>query len=269
MAETNYTTNNIDKMLTKLGSTSDAVDVVVQSTTSSLFQYILMNEQKTDITLTSIITTDDMVVNVSAGHGFTGVAGEFMVVRNGNVFFQLRVKSVATNAITVESPIDNDYPITSSVMRGNVNMNVNGASIPVDFKYSFNGTEEATVPIDIQSVVFTFQSGNNVPDDGTFGGIGALVNGLLFRKVNGDNTGLGNYTSNQEFRDVGGEILYTQKAPSGTYATNILIDILGKFGQVIRLDPRELDYIFARVRDNLGTLDKFTISILGSFTSGE
>jgi len=251
-------------------SNNGGIDVNIQSQTSTLFQFLLMNEQKTDITLTSPIEIDDEVVNVSAGHGFTGAAGEVMVGRLGDAFFQLRVISVSTNAITVESPADIAYPIEgTTIIRGNVNMNINGASTPVDFKYSFNGDTGATIPIDIQTVVFSFQSGVTVPDDGTFGGIAALSLGLLIRKVDGQNVGLGNYTQNQEFRDVGGVVEYTSKAPSGAYATNVRIDIEESFGQVIRLDPSIPDEIYARVRDNVSGLDKFTMSILGSYTSGE
>lgn len=251
------------------------IDVNIQSQTSSLFQFLLMVEQKTDITLTSPISIDDTIVNVSPGHGFTStiavpVPGEFMVCRNGNSFFQLRVVDVNVNAITVEAPIDSAYPIEgTTVVRGNTRMDIDGLVTPVDFQFSFNGDAGANVPIDIQGIVFTFQSGATVPDDGTFGGIPALTKGLLLRKVNSENFGLGNYTSNQEFRDVGGIIEYSDKAPSGTNATNIFIDIEGRFGQVIRLDPRIPDRIFARNQDNLAGLDKFTISLLGSFTSGE
>lgn len=246
------------------------IDVNIQSQTSPLFQYLLMNEIKTDITLTAPIEVDDEVINVSAGHGFTAASGEFMVCRNGDSFFQLKVISVSTNAITIESPVDIAYPILgTSIIRGNVNMNVDGSTTAVDFKYTFNNDALATVPVDIQSVIFSFQSGAVAPDDGTFGGIAAITKGLLFRKINGENIGLGNYTSNQEFRDVGAIVEYTEKAPAGTYATNIRINIDQSFGQVIRLDPSEPDSILARVRDDIDALDKFTMSILGSYTRGE
>ncbi len=253
-----------------IGPGKKELDVNIQSQTSPLFQYLLMNELKTDITLTTEIEVDDEVINVSSGHGFIAAAGEFMVGRNGDAFFQLKVISVDSNAITVESPADNAYPISgTSIIRGNINMNVNGSSTPVDFEYTFNGDQNAITPIDVQTVVFSFQSGETTPDDGTFGGIPAVALGLLIRKVNGDNVGLGNYTSNQEFRDVGAIVEYTDKAPAGTHATNIRIDIEESFGQVIRIDPRVPDSIFAKVRDAMQALDKFTMSILGSYTSGE
>lgn len=250
------------------------IDVHIQSQTSQLFQYFLINEQKTDITLTTLISMDDEVINVSAGHGFTGVLGEYIVIRNGDLFVQAKVIGVATNAISIEIPVAVDIPITASVIRGSINMNVDGSSTPVDFKYTSNccGSEDAQIPIDIGTVIITMQHGSNVPDDGKFGGITVLTKGMYFRKENGERVSLGNYISNQSFKDVGAAVEYTQKAPAGTYATNITFDIERIFGQVVRVNPRTNDFILARVRDdqNAGAgMVKMSISLVGSFTSGE
>ena len=116
------------------------------------------------------------------------------------------------------------------------------------------------------------QHGANVPDDGKFGGISALTNGMYFRKENGERVNLGNYISNQSFKDVGAFVEYTQKAPAGTYATNITFDVENIFGQVIRVNPRTNDFILARVRDDQNSgagMAKMSISLVGSFTSGE
>ena len=250
------------------------IDVHIQSQTSQLFQYFLMDEQKTDITLTSAISMDNEIINVSAGHGFTAASGEYIVIRNGDSFVQAKVTGVSTNAISIEIPVSVDIPITASVMRGNINMNVDGLSTPIDFKYTSNccGSEEAQIPIDIGTVIITMQHGANVPDDGKFGGITALTNGMYFRKENGERINLGNYISNQSFKDVGADVEYTQKAPAGTYATNITFDIERIFGQVVRVNPRTNDFILAKVRDDIDAgsgMAKMSISLVGSFTSGE
>ena len=252
------------------------IDVVIQSQTESLFQYLLLNEQKKDIILTSPIAVDDDIVNVDTGHGFVGqiaAPGEHIVVRNGDAFFQLKTTTVSVNAISVESPIDNPFPVSgTSVMRGNSQMNVDGAAAETDFEFTFNGDVEAQVPIDISTVIITMQHGSNVPDDGKFGGLDALDKGLYIRKVNETNFGLGNYTSNQEFKNVGGVVEYTDKAPAGTNATNITIEIEKVFGKVIRLDPKTFDSIISKVRDDISSsagMALMTLSILGSFTLGE
>lgn len=250
------------------------IDNNPQSQTSPLFQYYLINEQKTDITLTAAISADDTVINVSAGHGFTAATGEYLVVRNGDQFSQFAVVSVATNAITIDIPAATGFPITSGVIRGNSSMNVDGSSTPVDFKYSSNhsGALSPTIPVDISAVVITMQHGSNVPDDGRFGGLGALTNGLYFRKVNGASVNLGNYKTNQDFKDRGAFVEYTSKAPAGTNGTSIEFDLEKSFGQVMRVDPRDTDYMLAQVRDDIDAtagMAKMTISLIGSLTEGE
>jgi len=247
------------------------IDVHIQSQTSQLFRYILMQEIKTDITLTSAASVDDTVINVSAGHGFVGpvtAPGEYIVLRSGDFFAQVKTKSVTDNAVTIVVPLDTAFTVDAEVIRGSSYMNVDGSSAPVSFVCSL-GDSGGVVPVDVQKVLITMQSGATVPDDGTFGGIPAIANGVYFRKNNTAPVNLGNYTSNQAFREIGGNIDYTQKAPAGTYATNIIIDIQEAFGQVIRLNPRTGDTIGAIVRDDIDALAFFTISLLGSYTEGE
>ena len=257
-----------------IGPGKKEIDVNIQSQTSQLFQYFLMEEQKIDITLTAAISEDEEVINVSPGHGFTAVAGEYIVVRDGDVFTQKRVIAVNVNAISVDMPIANNIPDTADVIRGNINMNRDGSSTPVDFKYSSNccGNQDPQIPIDLSTIIITMQHGSNVPDDGKFGGIAALTEGMYFRKMNGGRVNLGNYINNQAFKDVGAEVKYTSKAPAGTNATNITFDIETIFGQVVRMDPRLNDFALAQVRDDQSSsagMDKLTISLVGSFTSGE
>ena len=257
-----------------IGPGKKEIDIKIQSQTESLFQYFLMDEQKTDISLTAPIAMDDEVINVSAGHGFTGAAGEYIVVRSGDVFFQAKVTGVSTNDITIEIPAAVVFPITSAVIRGNIDMNVDGSITPKDFKYSSDccGAQTPVTPIDVGTVIITMQHGSNVPDDGKFGGIAALTNGMYFRKVNGDRVNLGNYINNQDFKDVGAKVEYTDKAPAGTNATNITFDIENIFGKVIRIDPRTSDFVLAKVRDDQSAsegMEQLSISIVGSFTSGE
>lgn len=252
-----------------IGPGKKEIDVNLQSQTLPLFQYFLMNEQKTDIILTAPILVDEEVINVSAGHGFTGVAGEYIVVRIGDLYTQMAVTGVATNAISIEMPVDTAFPITASVIRGNILLNVNGSVTPVDFKYTFdkNGGIDATIPIDLNTVVLEMQHTSAAADD-LFGDIAALTNGFYFRKVNTDKINFGNYKNNQKFKDLGAIVEYTDKAGGTNHATSINFDLKKVFTQEVRLDPREADYVLGKVRDNINIV-KFTVSLIGSFTSGE
>lgn len=265
-------------ILTEIGnfirtSITNGIDVHIQSQTSPLFQYFLMNEQKTDIGLTSEIKVNDSTINVTASHGFTAAAGEYLVVRNGDSFAQLKVTSVSTNAISLSMPTSSAFPLSAVVMRGNINMNIDGNASPTTFKYS-NHTNEMPVllPIDISTVIVTMQHGSNVPDDGKFGGLAALTKGIFFRKINTTISNLGNYQTNQDFKAVGGSVEYTSKAPAGTNGTNVLFPVEDIFGQVIRLNPRLGDEFTGDVRDDIDAVSGMallTVSIIGSFTSGE
>ena len=250
-----------------IGPGKREIDVVIQDPTSPLFQYFLIKEDKTDILLTAPTVVGSSVINVSAGHGFTPVAGEQITLFEDNFVSQLRVVSVAADAITVEHPLTRVFSVANTaVIRGNILMNVNGAGGDIEFKLGFRNFD---IPIDISKIIITMQHGANVPDDGKFGGLAALKKGLFFKKEDGSIFSLGNYIENQGFKDVGGVVEYTTKAPAGTNATNIVFDIKGIFGQVIRLDPSIPDSIIGVVRDNISAMDKLTASLIGSYTVGE
>jgi hypothetical protein len=244
-------------------------DVVINDSTSPLFRYILIDEKKTDIALTSDISLNDTVINVSAGHGFTAAAGEIIVVWENNRFIQQEVVSVATNAITVSTPVTASYTVAGAIVfRGNNKMNIDGSSAtgtPTDFKMTLT---DFTVPIDISKIILTMTH-SATGDDGKFGGIAALTNGVYFRKENSIVYSLGNYQNNQDFKDTGGSVTYTQKGSGGTEATDIVFNVKEIFGQVLRFDARADDILIGHVRDKIDTLTKFTVSIIGSYTSGE
>lgn len=243
------------------------VDVNVQDQTSPLFQYFLIQEQKTDILLTADVAKDDTIINVSAGHGFTAAAGEYITIWENNRYLQEEVISVATNAISIATPIAYSFTTAGAiVVRGNKLMNINGSVTPVDFLMRI---QNFTIPIDISRTVLTMFH-TTAGDDGKFGGIAALPNGLWFRKEDGFDFNLGNYKTNQDFKNIGGEVTYTAKGPAGINATDVTLDLRDIFGQVIRMDSRDSDVFRSQVRDNLATnMSSCTISMIGSYTEGE
>jgi hypothetical protein len=247
-----------------------AFDVFIQDQTSPLFQNYLIQEQKTDIKLTSAVSVDDNVINVTAGHGFTAASGVMLNIREGNKSIQAEVIGVATNAITIDLKSDYAFSLSARVIRGNKNMNVDGSSADVEFKMTM--CQEATIPIDISKVIISMQHGANVPDDAKFGGLTALTNGVYFRKVNSSRINLGNYKNNKDFIDLGAVVTYSEKAPAGTNGTNIVFNIKDVFGQVIRIDPRVGEYLIGVVRDDIAASEGMagmTCSIIGSLTEGE
>lgn len=250
----------------------ESFDVSIQSSTQPLFQYFLMEEQKTDITLTAPINVEDTDINVSSGHGFiNGVAGQYIVVRNGDQFFQGKVVGVVGDIISVSIPVSTSYPTTSSVIRGNNLLNKDGSTSEILYKFTSDktGGVDAEIPIDIQTVILTMTHSTEA-DDSKFGNISILPqDSFYFRKINGSTVNLIDCDTNQSFRDYGGIVTYSDKAGGGEFATIVQFNLKDVLGQEVRLNPRVPDSVVAVVRANFGSLTKFTLSIMGSLTSGE
>jgi hypothetical protein len=246
------------------------VDNNPQSQTNAYFQYLLIDEKKTDIGLTSPVAIDDEVINVTPGHGFTGADDEYLVIRNGDLFEQTRVKAVNGDAISVSIPMPIAFSVGADIIRGNSNMAVDGSVTPLGYKYSSNccGDAEAITPIDISEVKI-IMTHTTEPDDSRFGNIaGGLADGMYIRKVNGERVNLGNYRTNLDFKKFGAKVEYTDKAGAGNFATEITFAMEEVFGSVQRINPRDAQYIVAFVRANIALLT-MEVSLLGSFTEGE
>lgn len=90
------------------------IDVFINDQTNPLFQYFLINEIKTDITLTAPVSINDTVVNVSSGHEF--IVGEVLTIFENNRYIQMNVVSVATDAIAIAYPIANAFTVAGAVV---------------------------------------------------------------------------------------------------------------------------------------------------------
>lgn len=240
-----------------------SLDVFIQDQDTPPFQYYLMQELKTDILLVTGTAIDDEIIYVNAGHGFA--VGDYMSIREGAFQSQVGVTNVSSNDITLASPLSNAYTTDAQVIRGNIEMNISGSYADQEFLMTMWGE----TPVDIQTVIVTMQHGT-AGDDSKFGGITALTNGLLFSKI--DDTvhqHLGNYRSNQDFTEFGADVVYTDKAGGGNHGTNVTFDVKNSYGVVIRVDPRINGLLKATVQDDLNTLLRLRVSLMGQLTLGE
>lgn len=239
------------------------IDVHVQDQVTPPFHYYLMDEQKTDITLTAPVAVDATVINVSAGHGFT--TAHHIVIVEGDNYIQAKVVSVNVNAITIDTLVSVAFTVAAVVIRGSIEMAIDPTPGYKDFSCI---VRLMTTPIDIQTAKIVIVSAGE-PDDSLFGDIAALTNGLFFRTTGVANQNLGNYKDNGCFKEFGASIEYTDKGGGGKHSTEILFDMKKVFGIVIRLTPAGTVCFFARVRDALDGLTKVRVSIMGQFTEGE
>jgi len=247
-----------------MGVSKTNKDVSQQSSVDNFFQYTGIRELKNDITLTTQVQKDDVIINVSSGHGF--VIGDILTIWEDTRFEQTEVILVTVDAITITIPSASVFSVAGArVVRGNSNLNVDGSVTPVSVLFK---TYNSFVPIDISKTVI-LMSHSAAADDSKFGGITALINGIYFRKEDGVRTNFGNYRNNIDFKGFGATVAYTDKAGGGTYATEITFDFVTIFGRELRLNTRLEEFICGVIRDDLSGLSGLKVVLTGSFTEGE
>jgi hypothetical protein len=242
-------------------------DVFLQDQTSPLFHYFLMEELKTDITLPGGASFEDTDITVSAGHGF--VIGDYCVIKENGVYAQIRVSNCAANVITVEVPLANDFSSNAQVIRGNINLKIDGSTTSKEFIFDSTGF---TAPIDINKVLVMMVH-NTESDDSLFGDVAAITKGLRFLKTNTQTIGLGNFKSNGDFKAYGARVEYADKAGGGKFSTFVEFILNGQqsYGQTIRMSSFNHDIAKAVVQDDLNkaSIVSIQIALIGSFTVGE
>lgn len=244
------------------------IDTVEQSQLERFFQVYLIREDKTDITLVSDVTIGALTIEVSSGHGFLAnqTPPHYLTIECSHSFQQRQVADVNGNLITLKAPLSHAYEANDTMItRGIIDMNQDASSVNQSFGFS---PRKGLIPVDISDVIITMTH-TVAGDDGKFGGIDSLVNGMLVAKQNSILQPLEIYFSNADFKDLGWTVTYTEKGSGGTRATDISINLVQIFGKEIRVDPRILENIKATLRDNFSTLTRFRVSLLGSYTKGE
>ena len=218
-----------------------AVRVQVQDATDLIHDAYFVNEISTS-TLAADAVVDTRTIVLTAGHGF--VTGEVIYI---NGLYKARVLTVVTNTLTVNQPINANFPAGTAVYRMSSNMNVDGSSGRKIFKIAPpNG-----VIFGIYSFKINMRSSADM-DDTKFGGITALTCGLMFR-VKKSATEYNNLFSarvNSEFQLRCEEVIYETKAPSGEFGMTMEYSFIKK-GVAARIDGSLGQELQAIVYDNL------------------
>jgi hypothetical protein len=246
-------------------SSQREIDTHAQDATNTPFQYYLMREDKIDITLIETAQVDSNYVVVSSGHGFTA-GGEYIAIFEGDFEIQTKVKAVSNDTITLSRNINIPFSVNSVVIRGSVDMNVDGSATPQEFVLD---RHTGTNKLDIVSIHITIWNDNLQGDESTFGDLSELANGLYVSMEGPFDFSFGDvYCSNSDFRSIGADISYSSRGPAGTYAITMDYDIHKNYKVVLRMDPK-INRFKAVVQDDIDALDRFRISMKGHTTEGE
>jgi hypothetical protein len=235
------------------------LDVALQDqTTPSVGLYL--HQDTGSITLASSGSIGDTIITLVAGHGV--VAGDIICLIEGDRWYQGIATNVATNVISLTSPLDYAYTAGATCHKGNVNANVNGAVTPVVFHIA----PPSGVQWDITLLTFTIID-NAVMASNTFGGLSSLTNGIQMRIKNGIYHNIFNARNNGELwaRCAMPADPYDPKPPAGAYGFRCLRKFggQGNTGVVFRLDGDDNDEMQLIIQDDLTGLINFFVLAQG------
>lgn len=229
-----------------------------------VFTHYAVNFPGFSAVTTSPTLKDSNVLQLSSVSGLT--AGESHIdVNQADVHIhQFRgIVGIDGLQVTIDSPLDVDVQAGSTIKLSDFNMNKTGsASSPVVFIVPVSAGEVLHITTLLIAMVHS-----GVPDDGKFGGIPALDNGVVFRVSYGSGDHydtISNWKRNQDMREDMFDVSFSDAAPAGENGTSGRFHLAGS-GPVIRLDGDNGDMVEILIQDDLGDLSDYQIKFLGHY----
>lgn len=154
-------------------------------------------------TLTASAARDTKVLSLVSVTGVSVGSHIILFSTANNQFMTASVVSIDTLNITLDRPLDSDYPSGSNVDIAITNMNVNGLSTPVIFGLRGTGIPTGIQKtVEITRIIMMCQT-TGVGDLSEFGDIAVLTNGLQMRKRNDTWKNVFNVKTNGEIVGTG------------------------------------------------------------------
>lgn len=218
--------------------------------------YLDFNINNTVIALDTAI--NDTSVNVGSGHG--AINGNILCITEGVRCYQGTIISVSDSVLTLDTPLDFAFTTSALVHIGEHDLSVDGS----DSTIIYNTYPPAGISWDITRIMVYIED-NVAMDSGKFGGIPALINGIVLRKKNGIYQNIYNLKTNGELSQRSYDVRYDDKAPAGVYALTSRTSFSGQdnHGVTIRLDGDDSDELQVLVQDDLSELSHLHIIAQG------
>ena len=238
-----------------------SLDVNVQDQHTQALDLRFIQQQSPLTTLSAQADPEDTTITIDDTTGYVDgcIIGIFTTA--GEFYFGRQVGAPIENNVDLDTPVDKTFATGSNVICAIDNMVVDGSDTPEVFQVGPVGGETG-VSIDITRIMGYMQD-NVVMDDAKFGGISALVNGVVLRKNNGDISNIWNVKSNGQFSLLTYDFKYTDKAPAGSYGARFRNSYGGQseHGVTIRLDPGDILEVI--IQDDLTDLQVFNMMAQG------
>jgi len=201
-------------------------------------------------------------ITLTSAVGFA--QGDFLHIQDGGYeIVHPRINVLVGNVATLDRPLDNDYVIGDSIQKAILNMAVAGSlAAPISFKLIPNTGEIwhiLTITIDMIH--------GTAGDNGLFGNLNPLTNGVALRFYNGTTgkfTTITNWHTNGGISlDMGGITYVFRSSGGGTYGTNAMGNFKDQMGSIVYINGLAGDYIEFLIQDNLTGLTSFRAKAQG------
>jgi len=175
----------------------------------------------TTTTLNSAATEGDTSISVADTTGFI-VGDELKLEEDGEVEIGLMTITVVAagtpGTLTLDRPLGNDYTTAAVVTEVISEMAVSGTLASPE---AFEITAPPGSVWQITRIIFSIVD-NLAPDDGKFGGMAALTNGVVIRATTaaGRTVTFGNWKTNGDMKLDMYDVGYSDKAPAGNHGVN-------------------------------------------------
>lgn len=216
-------------------------------------------------TLDVAASAGDTTINVADTTGFT--VGDLVRLSDTTVTERSHFHIVAVSAgvsLTLNRPIDNDFEVGDDVTEVQIGMNQNGSlASPISFRVTPSSSERFQI-----TRIMTTMLDDSSMDDGKFGGLNALTNGVAIRTVtNGVTRTLTHWNSNADLKEDMYDVTYSAKAPAGQFGLSSRWTFTkGEF--VVDLDGATSDYFEVLIQDDLTGLLDFEVKAQGRLFGG-
>jgi hypothetical protein len=239
------------------------LDVILQDSTAPLM-IVYTSKLITETTLTSATSKEDYIINIASAASFA--AGQYLTIydqASNRVFFST-ILSVNVLAITLDTPLDFEFPTGSFVSVGSTNMNVDGSVTPQIFGIRNPTGVDVPLEFDISRIMVRALT-TGTADLSKFGDIiGGLLRGVVLRRVDGEYRNIFNLKTNGDLANI----MYDFDIVVG--AGNQQDGFFGRFtfagqshlGAVVRVGAQEDLQVI--IQDDLSSLIEFTLIAEGS-----
>ncbi len=243
-----------------IGSNGGA-DVNVQDQTTPPVDFFFVQTIGMPTTLSVNAVIDDMSITVTDPSNFS--VGNFvgLFCPDENRFYFGEVLAVTGSVIGLDTPIDFAYQSGEVTVSTTRELNVDGSGASEAFVVRGGGAG-SDLSFDIVRIMVQITD-DTVMDDAKFGGISALTNGIVLRRVDGETRNYFNVKSNGDFALLAFDAQYAVKAPAGFYGFRVRLTYGGqnKHGVVVRLAPGESLQLI--IQDDLSGLASFRMMASG------